>query len=90
MVLDVVLVVKDRAKARFRAAASAVGKVGAGLVLWGVLLGSKFLVLQAVDLVFGARVSLGGFVPVTALIVVLLLARAGVRRLLDPPATGER
>jgi hypothetical protein len=82
-VLELVIAVKDRAKARFRAASTAGGKVAAGFVLWLVLVGSKFLVLEAVDLVFGARVTLGGFFSVTFLILVLLLARAGVRRLLD-------
>jgi hypothetical protein len=40
-------------------------------------------VLEVVDLIFGSRVSLGGFIPVTLLIITLLLARAGVRRLLQ-------
>jgi hypothetical protein len=39
-------------------------------------------VLALVDLVFGDAVHLGGFVPVTLLIVALLLSRLGVRRLL--------
>ena len=55
------------------------------MLLWGVLFGSKFLVLTVVDLVFGARVSLGGFLSVTLLILALLLSRAGVRRLLRSP-----
>jgi hypothetical protein len=46
-------------------------------------LAAKFLVLEVVDLVFGSRVSLGGFIPVALLIITLLLARAGVRRLLQ-------
>jgi hypothetical protein len=33
--------------------------------------------------VFGGAVSLGGFVPVTLLVIALLLSRAGVRRLLQ-------
>lgn len=82
VVLEVVLAVKNRVKNRFRAAAGPAGKVVAGALLWLVLVGSKFLVLEVVDLVFRGRVSLGGFIPVTALIVALLLARAGVRRLL--------
>jgi hypothetical protein len=53
-------------------------------LLWLTLVGSKFVVLQIEDLLFGDRISLGGFFSVTALIVVLLLARAGVRRLLEP------
>lgn len=45
----------------------------------------KFLVLEVVALVFGDRVSLGGFFSVTLLILALLLSRAGVRRLLRRP-----
>jgi len=78
-VLEVVVVGKDRMKARFRAAETPVGKVVAAVGLWAVAFGSKFLVLEAVDLVFGDRVSLGGFFSVSLLIVTLLLARAGVR-----------
>ena len=46
------------------------------------------MVLMLVDLVFGDAVSLGGFVPVTLLIVALLISRNGVRKLVDPPAVG--
>ena len=85
-VLEVVVAVKKRAKGRFAAARSAVGKVGAGLLLWGVLVGSTFVVLKTIDLVFGDSVSLGGFVSVTLLILTLLLSRLVVRRLLAPPS----
>ena len=68
--------------ARFTAATTPFGKVVAGFLLWLVLFGSKFVVLEAIDLVFGSSVSLGGFFSVTALILVLMLARAAVRRLL--------
>jgi len=88
-VLEIVVVVKNRARARFRQAGTPAGKVVAGFLLWLVLFGSKFLVLEVVDLVFGSRVSLGGFIPVTLLIITLLLARTAVRRLLQrsrPPA----
>ena len=57
----------------------------AAVLLWVVLFGSKFIVLEAVALVFDARVSLGGFFSVTLLILVLLLSRAAVRRLLQRP-----
>ncbi|GAA1854118.1 hypothetical protein GCM10009836_37700 [Pseudonocardia ailaonensis] len=86
LVLEAVLAVKDRIKRRFREASGLPGKVGAALLLWAVLFGSKFLVLEAVDLVSGGRVELGGFFSVSLLIVVLMLARAGVRRLLDRPS----
>ena len=54
----------------------------AAALLRPVLVGSKFVVLETVALVFGSRVSLGGFWSVTALILVLLVSRALVRRLL--------
>jgi hypothetical protein len=84
-VLEVVVAAKNRVKARFRQASTSIGKVVAAVLLWLVLFGSKFLVLEAVNLVFGARVSLGGFFSVTLLILVLLLSRAAVRRLLQRP-----
>ena len=82
LVLEVVVAVKNRVKARFKAATTPAGKVAAGLLLWLLLVGSKFVVLEVVALLFGDLVSLGGFFPVTGLILVLMLARNGVRRLL--------
>lgn len=86
-ILELVVAVKKRVKARFRRAATPTGKAAAGVLLWVVLVSSKFLVLEAVDVAFGARVSLGGFVAVTLLILTLLLARALVRRLLHTRKT---
>ena len=74
-VLEVVVLANNWVKSRFRQASTPFGKVMADLLLWVVLFGSKFLVLEAVDFVFGSRVSLGGFFSVTLLILVLLLAR---------------
>ncbi|GAA0929093.1 hypothetical protein [Pseudonocardia zijingensis] len=81
-VLEVVVAAKNRVKDRLRQASTPLGKFAAGFLLWLVLFGSKFLVLEAIDLVFGTRVSLGGFFSVTLLILVLMLSRAFVRRLL--------
>jgi len=77
-VLEIVVAAKNRVKARFRQASTPMGKVVAAVLLWVVLFGSKFLV-------FRDRVSLGGFFSVTALILVLLVSRAVVRRLLQQP-----
>ena len=88
LVLEAVIWTKERVKRRFKAARTTIGKVGAGLLLWLVMVGSKFVVLELMALFFADRVSLGGFFSVTGLILVLLLARLGVRRLLavDAPA----
>jgi hypothetical protein len=88
-VLELVLAAKNRVKARFRQADTPIGKVVAGLMLWAVLFGSKFLVLEAVAVLFGDRVSLGGFFSVTLLTLTLLLSRASVRRLLQGPRRGS-
>lgn len=87
--LEVVIVVKGWVVARLRAATTRAGKVVAGLMLWVVAAGSKLVVLWLVDLVFGSSVSLGGFIPVTLLVIALLLSRAGVRRLLSPAPPPE-
>jgi hypothetical protein len=83
--LEVVIKVKGRVLARFKAAESRTGRVTAGLALWGVAFSSKFVVLELVALVFGDAVSLGGFFSVTGLVVVLLLSRRAVRWALRAP-----
>jgi hypothetical protein len=80
--LESVILTKNRILSWLRAATKRRIKVLAALSLWAVAVGSKFVVLKLMDLVFGDSVSLGGFVPVTFLIVALLLSRAAVRRLL--------
>ena len=84
-VLEVVVRIKNRAKGRFKAAETPLARLGAGVLLWLVLVGSKFVVLELIVLFFGDSVSLGGFWSVTGLILALLLARLGVRRLLGEP-----
>ena len=87
--LEVVLRLKGRILGRLRAATTRRGKLAASGALWAVAAGSKIVVLELVDLVFGDAVSLGGFVSVTVLVVALLLSRAGVRRLLDDHPNGS-
>jgi hypothetical protein len=83
--LEVVIFLKGRIVVRLKAADSRRAKAGIALLLWVVAVGSKLVVLALVDLVFGDKVSLGGFVSVTLLVVVLLLSRSAVRSLLDDP-----
>lgn len=82
LALEVVIILKGRALARFRGAMTVRAKVIAALLLWLAAAGSEFAVLELVDLAFGDAVSLGGFVSVTLLVISLLLSRAAVRRLL--------
>lgn len=89
LVLELVTWAKKSLVARLRARRG-VRRALNGLVLILVLPGSKFVVLELTALVFRGEVQLGGFFLVTALIIVLMLARGGTRRLFDtPPAPGS-
>ncbi|MFC5493666.1 hypothetical protein [Nocardioides caricicola] len=80
--LEVVIRLKGAIVKRLRSAETRAGKTVAAVALWVVAAGSKLVVLWVVDLAFGGRVSLGGFVPVTLLVLALLASRSAVRRLL--------
>ena len=80
IVLEVVLWAKKKIVGRIRSADSPAARAVSVVTLLLILPGSKFLVLELVHLAFGERVQLGGFFQVTLLIVVLMLARAGMRR----------
>jgi hypothetical protein len=86
LALEVVIVLKGAITARLRAADTRRAKLGAAAALWVVAAGSKLVVLELVDLVFGDAVSLGGFIPVTLLVLALLVSRSAVRRMLYQPA----
>ena len=82
LALEVVLVLQGAVLTRLRVARTPAGKTASLVALWTVAAGSKLVVLWLVDVVFGGSVSLGGFLPVTFLVVALLLSRGAVRRLL--------
>ena len=82
------ILLKSAIVTRLRAADTRRAELAAAVSLWVVAAGSKLVVLELVDLVFGDAVSLGGFISVTLLVVALLVSRAAVRRLLyGTPAT---
>lgn len=81
--LELVLLLKGAVLARMRRATTKRGKTTSAFLLWLVAAGSKLVVLWLIDITFGGSVSLGGFIPVTLLVVALLLSRSAVRRLLE-------
>lgn len=84
--LELVLRLKGVVLTRFREATTRLARATSALMLWGVAAGSKLVVLWLIDLTFGGSVSLGGFVPVTLVVVALLVSRGAVRRLLEDTA----
>jgi hypothetical protein len=87
--LELVLLLKGAVLVRLRGATTRPARVGSAVMLWAVAAGSKVVVLWLIDVVFGGSVSLGGFLPVTLLVVALLLSRAAVRRLLRVTAAPD-
>ncbi len=85
LALEVVVWLKAMVLQRLKSASTPLTRTLAGLLLWALAIGSKLVVLWLIDLAFGGEVSLGGFFSVTLLVIVLLLARAAVRRLLFGP-----
>lgn len=83
LALEIVVALKTRVVARVRAATTLPGRMIAAASLFVVAAGSKFVILWITDLLFGDAVHLGGFFPVTFLIITLMIARAGVRRLVE-------
>lgn len=70
---------------RLRGARTQTAKTVSALILWVVAAGSKLVVLWLIEIAFSGSVSLGGFVPVTLLVITLLMSREAVRRLLYGP-----
>lgn len=87
LVLELVVWVKTTLLKRVKSASSTPRRVISIVTLLLIMPGSKFIVLELTALVFQGQVYLGGFFQVTALIIVLMLARGGIRRLLRPLAS---
>jgi hypothetical protein len=87
--LEAVLLIKGKLLSRFRAATTKPARWAAAALIWVAAAGSKIVVLEMVDLVFGDAVSLGNFISVTLLVLALLLSRAAVRRLLYGNGAGD-
>ena len=51
------------------------------LLVWLILFGSKFLILEVVDMVFGNHVELGKFLDVILLVITLMVAREVIQRI---------
>lgn len=83
LVLEVVIRLKGKIIARFKNAGTVRVRIVsiATLVLLGG--GSKALIIWLTDIILGDAVFLGGFLSVTLLVVTLMLARLGVRAILE-------
>ncbi|MCH7584844.1 MAG: hypothetical protein IH941_06760 [Acidobacteria bacterium] len=74
------LAIEHRISGYFKARPGAGAKVLRFFAVWGLLISSKFVILEVVDIVFGEHVDLGGFLPFILLAVSLLVAELIITR----------
>ena len=58
-------------------------KIAGVVSVWAILFGSKFVILEVVDLVFGDHVELGKLLEVILIVVVMLVSKALVAKVFD-------
>lgn len=80
VILDLILRFEHRVSEFFTRFEGAWAKVVQFLAVWAILFGSKFVILEVVDIVFGDHVDLGGFLMVIGIVVAMMVARELVNR----------
>ena len=92
--IDAITGLEHRVRGWFNQREGQVWRALGVVAMFSILFISKFVILEVIDVVFGDRVALGGFIQVALLVVTMILARLGVawayRRLGDPPVGEER
>ena len=87
--LDVIIGFEHRVAAFFDAHEGTTWKAGKFLSAWVILFVSKFLILEAVDIVFGDEVELGKLLDIILLVLALMLARGLFARVYRELGPGE-
>lgn len=80
LILDVILAFEHRVSEFFKRFEGTWARVIGFLSVWAILFGSKFVILEVVDIIFGDRVELGGFLMVIAIVLAMMIARELVGR----------
>ena len=80
VLLTIIVTAKSAVWGWARARESRFSTLVGALSVWAILFLSKFLILEAEDLIFGDHVELGGFVSVMALSAALMVAREAIQR----------
>ncbi len=83
LMLDVVVGLEHRVAAFFKARAGVAGRVAGLVSQFAILFLSKFVILEAVNFVFGDHVELGHFIEIAALIVAMIVARRLLQAVYD-------
>lgn len=78
LMVDAVKGLEQSVSAYFAAREGAVWKAIRFLAVWLILFLSKFVILEAVNVVFGDHVELGSFIEIVGIIVTMLAANAAL------------
>jgi hypothetical protein len=89
VLLEIILGLEHKIADFFKARPGALSKFLRVLFTWLILFGSKFVILEIVDIIFGVHVELGSFVSVIALVIALMVAREVVQRIYVALGPGE-
>ena len=72
--LDIILRLEHRVAAYFKARDGAIYRLLGIFFTFSILFLSKFVILEAIDIIFGDHVEISGFIPLVALIIAMLVA----------------
>ena len=73
--LDLIIRFEHRITGFFAAHEGTAWRIGSFFATWAVLFGSKFVILEVIDIVFGDHVELGKLIEVIALVIALMVSR---------------
>lgn len=79
--LDLILGLEHRVAAFFMAREGTFFRVLGILITFSILFLSKFVILEAIDIIFGDHVEISGFIPLVALIITMLVAEFLVHKI---------
>jgi hypothetical protein len=79
LAIDAVKGLEQRVAGYFRAKEGTAWRALGLVAVWSILFLSKFVILEAVNIVFGEHVELGHFIEIVAIIVTMLVANALMR-----------
>jgi hypothetical protein len=83
LLLGVAIRLEHRVSRYFETKTFKAAHVVRAVVMFLILFSSKFLILEAVNLVFGNDVDLGGFVEIVLIIVTLMAAETAFRKVFE-------
>ena len=81
--LGIILRLEHRVATFFRAREGTFFRVFGVFLTFSILFLSKFVILEAIDIIFGDHVEISGFIPLVALIITMLVADLLVHRIYE-------